>query len=207
MGRLFLFERTYYLGNSQRRSKKCKNYKAKGSTISPSPVPTVNQPLIFGKAYWACHLCLNSPILMNRASGIFTLIPVDGRLITVFTSEDRTPKRQIVDQGQGYLHHLAFNVSKVSYDQAVERLKERGIPNSGPVDRGFMDSLYFRDPCGMLIELASYRFEPPHGYTHSDVLHRAHLIRVAAGDDSIDKVHLADAIEALVAQRGPSLSS
>ena len=147
------------------------------------------------------------PNLDEPSIGHLYFDPGDGRLITVFTSEDRTPKRQIVDQGQGYLHHLAFNVSKVSYDQAVERLKEHRIPNSGPVDRGFMDSLYFRDPCVMLIELASYRFEPPHGFTHSDVLHRAHLIRVAAGDDSIDKVHLADAIEALVAQRGPSLSS
>ena len=69
-----------------------------------------------------------------------------------------------------------------------------------------MDSIYFRDPCGMLIELASYRFEPPQGYTHTDVLHRAHLIRVAAGDDHIDKVHLANAIEALVANKAPSLS-
>ena len=33
-----------------------------------------------------------------------------------------------------------------------------------------MDSIYFKDPLGLLIELASYRFEPPHGFTHADVL-------------------------------------
>ena len=132
--------------------------------------------------------------------------PGDGRLITVFTSDDRKPERKIVDQGQGYLHHLAFNVSKVSFDQAVARLKDRKIPNSGPKDRGFMDSIYFRDPCGMLIELASYRFDPPAGKTHTDVLHRAHLIRVAAGDDHIDTVHLACAIEALVKESSNTLS-
>ena len=26
-----------------------------------------------------------------------------------------------------------------------------------------MDSIYFKDPLGLTIELASYRFEPPHG--------------------------------------------
>ena len=33
-----------------------------------------------------------------------------------------------------------------------------------------MDSIYFTDPLGLLIELASYRFEPPQGTTHADVL-------------------------------------
>ena len=45
-----------------------------------------------------------------------------------------------------------------------------------------MDSIYFEDPLGLLIELASYRFEPPFGYTHADVLLEAHKIRVARGD-------------------------
>ena len=37
-----------------------------------------------------------------------------------------------------------------------------------------MDSIYFKDPLGLLIELASYRFEPPAGHTHADVLLEAH---------------------------------
>src|ERR671939_45427 len=45
-------------------------------------------------------------------------------------------------------------------------------------DRGFMDSIYFPDPLGLLIELASSRFDPPHGYTHADVLLEAHSLRV-----------------------------
>ena len=63
-----------------------------------------------------------------------------------------------------------------------------------------MDSIYFQDPLGLLIELASYRFEPPHGHTHADVLMEAHRIRVARGDYNIAEVHLADAIEALIAR-------
>ena len=36
-----------------------------------------------------------------------------------------------------------------------------------------MDSIYFEDPLGLLIELASYRFEPPDGFTHAEVLFEA----------------------------------
>ena len=69
-----------------------------------------------------------------------------------------------------------------------------------------MDSIYFRDPLGLLIELASYLFEPPVGHTHADVLLEAHRLRVERGDYNIAQVHLADAIEMLVARSRGSLS-
>ena len=69
-----------------------------------------------------------------------------------------------------------------------------------------MDSIYFEDPLGLLIELASYRFEPPHGFTHAEVLLEAHQIRVEREDHHIDRVHLADAIERLVERSRASLS-
>jgi hypothetical protein len=69
-----------------------------------------------------------------------------------------------------------------------------------------MDSIYFEDPLGLLIELASYRFEPPLGSTHADVLLEAHKIRTASGDYNISQVHLADAIETLVRRSRASLS-
>ena len=49
-----------------------------------------------------------------------------------------------------------------------------------------MDSIYFQDPLGLLIELASYRFEPPAGHTHADVLLEAHRLRVERGDYHIE---------------------
>lgn len=141
------------------------------------------------------------PNLDNPAENHLYFDPGDGRLITVFTNEDRVgnPDRTATDPG--CVHHLAFSVSNASFRQAVERLEERGIQHSGVRDRGFMDSIYFRDPLGLLIELASYRFEPPAGWTHADVLIAAHRIRVANGDESIAPVHVADAIESLSAQR------
>jgi hypothetical protein len=69
-----------------------------------------------------------------------------------------------------------------------------------------MDSIYFEDPLGLLIELAAYRFEPPHGYTHGEVLLEAHRIRVEREDHHIAQIHLADAIEALARRSRASLS-
>ncbi|MBO6724467.1 MAG: VOC family protein [Rhizobiaceae bacterium] len=132
--------------------------------------------------------------------------PGDGRLITIFTNEERKPDPRRTPTEPGCVHHIAFNVSRATFMQAVERLKERGIKNSGPKDRGFMDSIYFNDPLGLTIELASYRFEPPHGFTHADVLLEAHKIRVARDDYNIAEIHLADAIEKLVEGSRPSLS-
>jgi hypothetical protein len=105
------------------------------------------------------------------------------------------------------VHHVAFSVSRATFSQAVKRLDERKISHSGVKDRGFMDSIYFTDPLGLLVELASYRFEPPHGFTHADVLMEAHKIRVLRSDGNIAEVHLADAIEALVTRRNASLST
>lgn len=133
--------------------------------------------------------------------------PGDGRLITIFTDDSRKPEPSRTPTDIGCVHHLAFSVSQATFRQAVERLDERGIKHSGPKDRGFMDSIYFNDPLGLLIELASYRFEPPFGYSHGDVMLEAHKIRVARGDYNIAEIHLADAIEALMTRNRGSLSS
>jgi catechol 2,3-dioxygenase-like lactoylglutathione lyase family enzyme len=132
--------------------------------------------------------------------------PGDGRLITVFTDESREPDPTRTATDPGCVHHLAFAVSQATFAQAVERLDERGIRHSGAKDRGFMDSIYFEDPLGLLIELASYRFEPPAFHTHADVLMQAHLLRVERGEHHIDRVHVADAIEALSERSRASLS-
>jgi catechol 2,3-dioxygenase-like lactoylglutathione lyase family enzyme len=147
------------------------------------------------------------PNLDNSAESHLYFDPGDGRLITVFTNEERTPNPRRTPTDPGCVHHLAFSLSRATFLQAIERLDERGIEHTGVKDRGFMDSIYFNDPLGLTIELASYRFEPPFGYTHSDVLIEAHLLRVARGDDHIAEVHLADAIEALILRSRPSLSA
>ncbi|WP_081161742.1 VOC family protein [Ensifer aridi] len=133
--------------------------------------------------------------------------PGDGRLITVFTDENRKPDPKRTPTDIGCVHHIAFAVSRATFQQAVERLTEREIKHGGVKDRGFMDSIYFEDPLGLLIELASYRFEPPAGHSHAEVLMEAHKIRVARGDYAIAEVHLADAIETLIERSRPTLSA
>jgi glyoxalase family protein len=58
-------------------------------------------------------------------------------------------------QGAGGVHHVAFNIPYADYDAWAERLAAMRIPNSGPVDRFWFKSLYFREPGGVLFELAT----------------------------------------------------
>jgi catechol 2,3-dioxygenase-like lactoylglutathione lyase family enzyme len=146
------------------------------------------------------------PNLDNESESHLYFDPGDGRLITVFTNEEREPDPTRTATDIGCVHHVAFAVSQATFAQAVERLEERGIRHSGVRDRGFMDSIYFEDPLGLLIELSSYRFEPPYGYSHAEVLLEAHEIRLERGDYNIAQDHLADAIEALVRRSRASLS-
>lgn len=148
----------------------------------------------------------DQPNLDDPKEGHLYFDPGDGRLITIFSNEDRKPDDTPVPEATGSLHHLALNVSQATFWQVAARLDARGVKHSGPVDRGFMDSIYFRDPLGLRLELASYRFEPPEGCRHADVMIEAHKIRVARDDHHIDKEHLADAIELLVERRQNSLS-
>jgi catechol 2,3-dioxygenase-like lactoylglutathione lyase family enzyme len=148
----------------------------------------------------------DQPNLDNASESHLYFDHGDGRLITIFTNEERTPDPTRTATDPGCVHHIAFSVSQATFAQTVERLDERGIRHSGVKDRGFMDSIYFEDPLGLLIELASYRFEPPFGWTHGDVLLEAHKLRVARDDHHIDRVHVADAIEGLIARSRESLS-
>jgi len=149
----------------------------------------------------------DQPNLDNPDEGHLYFDPGDGRLITIFTNEKRTPVHGRTPTDPGCVHHIAFNVSHATFSQVVERLDERGIRHSGVKDRGFMDSIYFKDPLGLLIELASYRFEPPRGSSHAEVMIEAHRIRVAAGDYNIQEKHLADAIEMIVERSQQTLSA
>jgi glyoxalase family protein len=128
----------------------------------------------------------------------------DDRLLTYFVRPTRTNDPTPNPEDIGNLHHMALTVSRAVFTLVAQRLNERGIENTGPIDRGFMDSIYFRDPNGQRLELACYKFVPPAGCTVTDVLASAHRIRVAAGDYNVTEHHLAQAIEEL-SQRGASI--
>jgi len=59
-------------------------------------------------------------------------------------------------QGAGAVHHVAFRTPNgEEHDAWARRLREMRIPNSGKVDRFYFQSLYFREPNGILFEIAT----------------------------------------------------
>jgi glyoxalase family protein len=70
----------------------------------------------------------------------------------VVVEPDLLPARQ----GAGGVHHVAFRTpNDKEYDAWARRLLEMGMPTSGPVDRYYFRSLYFREPGGVLFEIAT----------------------------------------------------
>ncbi len=147
------------------------------------------------------------PNLDNAAESHLYFDPGDGRLITVFSNEDRKPLDRRTPTEPGCVHHIAFNVSRAVFMQAVERLGAREIPNTGVRDRMIFDAIYFQDPLGLLIELSCWKFDAPDGFSRSDVLFAAHTLRVERAERAITEVHIADAIEDLVRNSTESLSA
>lgn len=58
-------------------------------------------------------------------------------------------------QGAGGVHHVAFRIPDSDYDLWADSLNAWGIRNSGKVDRHWFKSLYFREPNGILFEIAT----------------------------------------------------
>jgi glyoxalase family protein len=70
----------------------------------------------------------------------------------VFEQRDLPAPRQ----GAGGVHHVAFRTPDTTQYQAwAQRLNELGIRNSGEIDRFYFRSLYFREPNGILFEIAT----------------------------------------------------
>jgi glyoxalase family protein len=66
------------------------------------------------------------------------------------------PDLPVARQGAGAVHHVAFRTpNDTEYDEWAERLRTMRIPNSGPIDRYWFRSLYFREPNGILFEIAT----------------------------------------------------
>jgi glyoxalase family protein len=58
-------------------------------------------------------------------------------------------------QSAGTVHHIAWHTTDADLPSWIETVTAAGIPNSGYVDRHYFHSLYFREPGGVLYELAT----------------------------------------------------
>jgi len=58
-------------------------------------------------------------------------------------------------QSAGTVHHIAWGTVDANLPRWIEAVAEAGLPSSGYVDRHYFHSLYFREPGGILYELAT----------------------------------------------------
>lgn len=66
------------------------------------------------------------------------------------------PGLPVAHQGAGAVHHVAFRTpDQEALHQWTQRLREMRIPSSGEVERYYFRSLYFREPNGILFEIAT----------------------------------------------------
>ncbi|MBK3494544.1 ring-cleaving dioxygenase [Viridibacillus sp. YIM B01967] len=86
--------------------------------------------------------------------------------ITVYTTGEGGPGAEVhIEErsdlprerpGRGSVHHVAFRVNTYEeYDLWEGKLRELGFQTSGKVDRFYFRSIYFREPNGILYELAT----------------------------------------------------
>lgn len=75
-----------------------------------------------------------------------------GTILTFF-EWPRTPRGR---WGVGGVHHLALGVATAEAQlKWKRRLTDAGVSVSGPLDRGYFKSLYFADPDGQILEIAT----------------------------------------------------
>jgi len=58
-------------------------------------------------------------------------------------------------QSGGSVHHIAWGTNDAEMPAWIDRVNAAGVGNSGLVDRHYFHSLYFREPGGILYELAT----------------------------------------------------
>jgi glyoxalase family protein len=66
---------------------------------------------------------------------------------------DRAPETHLV-QGAGSIHHVAWGTTVTEHPRWHEHLRAAGLPTTPIIDRHFFHSIYFREPGGILYEIA-----------------------------------------------------
>jgi glyoxalase family protein len=58
------------------------------------------------------------------------------------------------NQSAGTVHHVAWGTTVAEHPRWHERLREVGVPSTPIIDRHYFHSIYFREPSGVLFEIA-----------------------------------------------------
>ena len=65
-----------------------------------------------------------------------------------------TPPAEPGRQSAGTVHHVAWGTTVAEHPRWHERLAEAGVPSTPIIDRHYFHSIYFREPSGVLFEIA-----------------------------------------------------
>ncbi len=77
------------------------------------------------------------------------------------------PKLENFGLGAGIVHHIAFRAKDIDHEAELrDAVKEFGLYPTGHIDRDYFMSVYFREPSGILYEIAT---DPP-GFTKDEDL-------------------------------------
>jgi len=79
--------------------------------------------------------------------------PANGGMVDIYEGKGFLPARQ----GAGSVHHIAFRASDDADQAAMAQklVKEHGLLPTGQKDRNYFRSVYFREPGGVLFEIAT----------------------------------------------------
>jgi catechol 2,3-dioxygenase-like lactoylglutathione lyase family enzyme len=126
----------------------------------------------------------------------------DGRILTVFVSDDRPSQRGRMRTPTGGVHHLAFSIAPEDFEDIMAALDDHGY-GYNVFDRGIFFSLYTSDHNGLVIELAADKYDIPDD-RRAEVLATTQRIREADGADYAEDEHLAQALEELGIEAEPA---
>jgi catechol 2,3-dioxygenase-like lactoylglutathione lyase family enzyme len=163
-----------------------------------------NHPALFGLSYdktvdfytrvLGMRLVLEQPNLDDPESVHLFFETGPGQFIAYFVPKPGNQREGRVQTGA--LNHVALNLDG-DLDEAMAALTAEGVPFSGPVDRGYERSVYFRDPNGVVVELLTWITPVPDGVNEGDLILAAQARRLQRGAYAIEDEDVQAAIEAL----------
>jgi glyoxalase family protein len=144
-----------------------------------SPVPSEHQILGLGPIRLSVPEIEPTDLVLTRIMGMRQVREFeDGAQVIVYEMGGGGASAELqvaiepglppAQQGAGAVHHVAFRIPDGDYAAWADRLKQERVPSSGPVDRFWFKSLYFREPNGILFEIAT---EGP-GFTTDEPIER-----------------------------------
>ncbi len=111
----------------------------------------------------------------------------DGRMVTFFVGDDRTPPEHLTPD-TGDVHHLAFRIQAGRLDDMKQQLDDHGYEYS-EYNRGAFHAIYTADPNDLTIELVVDTHQIP-DELRGAVYARAHQYREDAGAEHVQDSHI-----------------